>query len=121
MAEVPIQVSGVLYDLTARTTQRVMLMGEASIIGLTPGGGPIIRPPSGGGSPEHPWVPPSGGPPHPEHPIPPEPEVPPGTPPNTVVKPAEPGAWGYYTDPAGAPYSAYRPAEGQAGPKSGSQ
>lgn len=56
MAEVPIQISGVLYDKTARTQQSVVLMGKASIIGLTVGGGPII-PPEEGGSPPGIWGP----------------------------------------------------------------
>jgi len=54
MAEVPIQISGMLYDLLNKTTQRVVLMGNASIIGLSVGGGPIIppdsTPPPGGGA-----------------------------------------------------------------------
>jgi len=75
MAEVPIQISGMLYDLLNKTTQRVVLMGNASIIGLSVGGGPIIPPDT---------VPPGGGggvPPHPEHPIwgPPGMELPPGS------------------------------------------
>ena len=79
MAEVPIQISGVLYDKIARTQQSVVLMGNASIIGLSVGGGPIIPPDT---------TPPPGGPnvpPHPEHPIwgppgfnPPGPGMPPG-------------------------------------------
>ena len=44
MAEVPIQISGILYDLYGRTTQRVVLTGDASIQGLTVGGGPIVPP-----------------------------------------------------------------------------
>ena len=91
MAAVAVQIRGTLYDLTRRTSQQVVLMGEASLLGLGIGGGPII-PPEGGapgapgapvdpgyGYPEKPVDPGYGipGPPyprppsdaHPEHPI----------------------------------------------------
>lgn len=85
MAAVEVTISGVLYDKTARTTQPVVLIGEATLTGLGVGGGPIIpdpqppKPPTWGGHPEHPIY----HPPHPEHPI----VLPPGTPvpPNTDV------------------------------------
>lgn len=98
MAAVEVTISGVLYDKINRTTQPVVLIGEASLTGLGVGGGPIIPPPQPPGwppHPEHPIWPPqppgSGGPPpggiglHPEHPIvipPNAPNVPPpGSPP----------------------------------------
>ena len=140
MAAVPIEVNGVLYDVLNRTTQRVVLMGSASIMGLTPGGGPIIPPdqlpPGGGGGPpphpEHPiWGPPGiEFPPGPGYPpgigggpiVPPEPPIPPDVPqpapPNTVLKPApDDGGWGLYTDADGTVHWAYRPGAGQPGPK----
>lgn len=94
MAAVEVTISGVLYDKTARTTQPVVLIGEATLTGLGVGGGPVIPPPGEGkppsGKPPGIW----GGPwdpPHPEHPIvlPPGTNVPPGTdviwPPDAVV------------------------------------
>ena len=117
MAAVEVTITGMLYDKTARTSQSVVLVGEASLTGLEVGGGPMPggpgqRPPLGiwGG----------GGVPMPTPPIyipsPPDPpEVPPGTPPNTVIKEAPEGGWGYFTNSQGAVYSAYNP--GAAGPK----
>lgn len=77
MAAVEVTISGVLFDKLNRTTQQVVLIGEATLTGLGVGGGPIIP---------GPIQPPSGDPPHPEHPIPPRPEhpivipIPPNTP-----------------------------------------
>lgn len=69
MAAVEVTISGVLYDKLSRTTQNVVLIGEATLTGLGVGGGPIMPP--------GPITPPGGGwPPHPEHPIPPRPEHP---------------------------------------------
>lgn len=91
MAAVDITISGMLYDKLNRTTQNVVLIGEATLTGLSVGGGPIyppgpIKPPGGGGEPPTIW--PGPGPlPHPEHPIviplpPNTPNVPPpGSPP----------------------------------------
>lgn len=50
MAAVEVTISGVLYDKTARTTQPVVLIGEATLTGVGIGGGPVI-PPEGGGQP----------------------------------------------------------------------
>lgn len=136
MAAVPIQISGVLYDLLARTTQRVVIMGDASIMGLTVGGGPIlppeeVPPQAPPGSPVHPiWGPPGidfpdkpGYPPVAGHPLPEPPEIPPPdqlpqpVPPNTVLKPPpSDGGWGLYSDASSSLYWAYTPA-GQAQPK----
>lgn len=62
MAAVEITISGVLYDKIARTSQPVVLIGEATLTGLGVGGGPIYppQPPGGGGG---------GYPGHPAHPI----------------------------------------------------
>jgi hypothetical protein len=113
MAAVPIQIDGVLWDQAQKKGTKVSLIGQASILGLSVGGGPIMppdtSPPNGGEHPAHPIVLPPDVPP-----IEP-PEVPPGTPPDSVVKPAEPGGWGYYTDSASVLYPAFRPAH--AGPK----
>ena len=67
MAAVEVTISGVLFDKLNRTTQNVVLIGEASLTGLGVGGGPIIPP-------EAPVQPP-GIPPHPAFPI----AGPPGT------------------------------------------
>lgn len=45
MAAVEVTISGVLYDKIARTTQPVVLIGEASLTGVGIGGGPVIPPP----------------------------------------------------------------------------
>lgn len=51
MAAVELTISGLLYDKVNRTTQQVVLIGEASLTGLGIGGGPIIggpgKPPDG--------------------------------------------------------------------------
>jgi hypothetical protein len=122
MATVAITLNGVLYPKTKTADDQpipVTFVGEAWYTGLGVGGGPIL-PPSGGAPvfPAHPIVPPGGyppeggQPPHIEHPIvlPPEqpPELPPGTPPNSVVKEAPIRGWGYYTDSTSALYAAYR-------------
>ena len=78
MAAVAIQIRGTLYDLLSRTSRQVLLQGEASLLGLGIGGGPIeggggpVDPDYGvpiGGRPEHPIYWPPGTRPHPEHPI----------------------------------------------------
>lgn len=69
MSSVAIQISGVLYDKFARTQRPVVIMGEASLLGLGVGGGPIIPPDNGGGQPGDPpgiWGP---GDPRPNPPI----------------------------------------------------
>jgi hypothetical protein len=108
MAAVPVEITGMLYDLLNKSSQRVVLLGNASIFGLSVGGGPIFppdQPPPGGppGHPEHPiWGPPGislppgpGFPPVAGHPlpIPPGPNVPPpGSPPVVVggTQPVQP-------------------------------
>lgn len=77
MAEVPIQISGVLYDKTARTQRPVVLVGKASIVGLSVGGGPIVPPEESGPvdpgygveAPVDPNYGIPGPPPRPTHPI----------------------------------------------------
>lgn len=58
MSAVEITISGVLYDKVNRTTQNVVLIGEASLTGIGVGGGPIIppeqKPPGIPGHPAHP-------------------------------------------------------------------
>jgi hypothetical protein len=96
MAGVPVTISGVLYDKTARTQRPVLIIGEASLTGLSVGGGPVFpdeTPPGIWGPtdprPSHPIAPGGpppgiwggGGVPMPTPPIyipvPPEPEEPP--------------------------------------------
>jgi len=102
MAAKGVVLSGMLYDLFNRTTQRVVFMGQAGIPGLgmweDPGG---FNP----DAPGQPWPP--------DPPVDP-PIIPPDTPPGTVVKPPpSDGGWGFVT-----PYGwAYFPGEGEAGPK----
>ena len=125
MASVKVQIDGVFWPHSRDGRSKPIkgtMMGDAHIYGLGVGGGPIIPPEGGGGGDEGPvdpgWGIPEGG--RPSHPIvipdPPDPpQLPPGTPPNTVVKTAPEGGWGYYTNETGALYSAYNP--GSAGPK----
>lgn len=108
MAAVEITITGMLYDKLNRTTQNVVLIGEASLTGLGVGGGPIMPPgqPPGGGDGKPPVI--WGGPidPYPGHPLPEPPPVitpppagielpPPGSPPfvipgTTPVHPIQP-------------------------------
>lgn len=121
MSAAEVTISGVLYDRVNRTTQNVVLIGEASLTNIGIGGGPVI-PPEGEkppgiwpspGRPEHP-IAPGGRPPgiwggsgglpkppgvwpggHPEHPIAPGgPEIPPiptDPPPDGADKPPPEG------------------------------
>lgn len=90
MAAVLVQIRGTLYDLTKRTSQQVLLQGEASLMGLGIGGGPIVPPEGGGGElPDHIWGPTD---PRPTPPI----ALPPGYP------GSPPGIWGP-TDPRPTP------------------
>jgi hypothetical protein len=65
MASVPIQIDGVLWDHAQKKPTKVTLTGQASILGLGIGGGPIVPPPEPGEPvfPAHPIVPPGGYPP----------------------------------------------------------
>lgn len=128
MAQVPVMINGVLWDLYGRTGRPVVLMGEASIVGLEVGGGPIYPPPVSGppGQPVHPiWGPPGFNPPGPGMPpgiwggpvLPPPPDKPPEPEPPPVsiaVKPPpETGGWGWF-----APYGwGYFPSSSSMGPK----
>ena len=126
MAAVPVQIDGVLYDLLNKTTQRVVLQGDASIAGLGVGGGPVFPPATTPppGVPVHPiWGPPGFNPPGAG--MPPGiwggPIVPPDTgPPDGGAPPENPGAdkppppeggwgwmasaslWGYFPGPDAA-------------------
>lgn len=106
MAAVEVTISGILYDKLNRTTQNVVLIGEATLTGLGVGGGPIIppgQPPSSGAHPEHPiYYPPviSGPPgPWPTPPIyiPPCPDQPPPDP-GTPKPPPPEGGWGWHPE-----------------------
>ena len=127
MASVKIQIDGVLWHAAAKRGEKVSLIGDAAIFGVTVGGGPIIPPPDSGGGdhPEHPIVPP-GGYPHPEHPIvlPPDeppnipPDVPDPVPPSSVIKPPPvTGGWGLHSTENGSLYWSYFPGPGAAMPK----
>lgn len=117
MASVPVTLDGVLYDLYARTTQRVIFIGDASLSGLGVGGGPIIPPPGDVKPPED--KPPGiwGGPidPYPGHPLPEPPKPPTGTPDSDgfIKPPPADGGWAYHKDYAWG----YYPKPGQSGPK----
>ena len=95
MAEVPVTMNGVLYDLYNRTTQRVVFIGDASLTGLGVGGGPIVppgQPPGGGGQPPgYPTFPIAGYPdfPYPSQPIY-RPGYPGGSPPPSLRPPEQP-------------------------------
>src|SRR5262245_20163398 len=110
MATVPVMINGVLFDKQWRTSRPVVVMGEANIVGLEVGGGPIY--PEGPGSPPGVptfpiWGPPGvdwpsgpGYPPSAQHPIviPPPPTEPPTEPipPGEGIKPPPAGGgWGY--------------------------
>jgi hypothetical protein len=104
MAAVPVQIDGVLWDVAQKKGTKVTLIGQASIFGLSVGGGPIIPPdvvpPDPGqppGAPIHPiWGPPGFNPPGPGMPpgigggpiIPPD--VPPGLQPPVPPQPGDP-------------------------------
>jgi hypothetical protein len=98
MAAVEITISGVLYDKLNRTTQQVVLIGEATYTGIGVGGGPMPggRPPHVSGGPIDPYPdiggpapqPPPGA--HPEHPIYYPPNVPPSVTPPTPPSPGDP-------------------------------
>jgi hypothetical protein len=47
MAAVEVTITGMLYDKLNRTTQNVVLIGEASLTGLGVGGGPLPGGPGG--------------------------------------------------------------------------
>ena len=93
MAAVEVTISGVLYDKYNRTQQNVVLIGEASLTGLSIGGGPIV-PPSQPGKPPIIW----GGPidPYPDIgfpvPQPPPPSLPTPPQPGDPTKPLPPPA-----------------------------
>lgn len=98
MSEVPIQISGVLYDKTARTQRPVVILGNASIFGLGVGGGPIVPPDAPEEPPrgDHIWG--GGNEPFPTPPIViPRPPVDfPNPPSDGLAKPPPPnGGWGY--------------------------
>jgi len=124
MGAVPITIVGIETKDDGSSGQ-VTIVGMASLTGLSVGGGPIVPPDQPPGKPTFPiWGPPGielppspGYPPvagHPLPPIPPPIDVPPGTPPGTVLKPPpESGGWGWVV-----PYGwGFFPASDAAGPK----
>lgn len=140
MAALEITITGVLYDKLNRTTQNVVLIGEASLTGVGVGGGPIIPPgqPPSPGVPTHPimlpgmpgwgqppgtgiWPnPPEGQAPLPSHPIAlpgdpwwPKPPINPPDPPTAVKPPPPEGGWAYSPEWGWG----YYPGTDHAGPK----
>jgi hypothetical protein len=129
MSSVPIMVSGVLWDHANKSGRAVTLMGEATIVGLGVGGGPVFpdQPPATQppGTPTFPiWGPPGidlppkpGYPPVAGHPLPEPPptEPPTGTPDDDgfIKTPPPGGGWAYHNE-----YQwLYSPGPGAAGPK----
>lgn len=114
MAGVEVTISGILYDRVNRTTQNVVLIGEATLTGLGVGGGPII-PPGGGGSPPGIWGPTDPRPTPPIH-LPEAPSIPTEPPPDGADKPPPEGegGWGFVAE-----WSrwGYFPGEDEASPK----
>ena len=112
MAAVEVTITGTLYDKLNRTTQQVVLIGEASLTGIGIGGGPILG--GGGGDaprPSHPislpgdpwWG--SNTANRPTHPIAlpgdpwwPQPPTEPPEPPDMPKPPPPEGGWGYHPD-----------------------
>jgi len=104
MAGVEVTITGMLYDRINRTTQNVVLVGEAMLTGLGVGGGPVYP-----GGPDEPPPRPQPRPPgiwgptdpRPTPPIyippkPVDPPVDPQPPGDLVVKPPpEGGGWAY--------------------------
>lgn len=87
MAAVEVTISGVLFDKVNRTTQNVVLIGEASLTGIGVGGGPII-PPEQPGKPPGIWG--GGNVPMPNPPIANVPGAPGYEPPNKPPEPIQP-------------------------------
>ena len=56
MAAVPVQIDGVLWDHASKSGRKVSLIGNATLVGLTVGGGPIV-PPEGAEPPLGMWGP----------------------------------------------------------------
>lgn len=96
MSAVEVTITGLLYDRANRTTQNVVLIGEATLTGLGVGGGPII-PPGGGGSPPGIWGPTD---PRPTPPIYIPPTIPTEPPPDGGDKPPpdDHGGWGFVSE-----------------------
>lgn len=84
MAAIPVTIDGMLYDLYARTSQRVILFGDASVTGIGIGGGPIIPP----GQPPGIWG--GGNVPMPSPPIANVPGAPGYQPPERPPEPVQP-------------------------------
>lgn len=87
MAAVEVTITGLLYDKINRTTQNVVLIGEATLTGVGVGGGPII-PPEQPGKPPGIWG--GGNVPMPTPPIANVPGAPGYRPPGTGIWPNPP-------------------------------
>ena len=114
MSAVEVTISGVLYDKMNRTTQNVVLIGEATLTGLGVGGGPVIPRPQPPGI----WGPTDPRPTPPIY-IPEPPSIPTEPPPDGADKPPpDDGGWGFVAE-----WSkwGYFPAPDEAQPKAESQ
>lgn len=94
MAAVEVTISGVLFDKQNRTTQQVVLIGEATLTGVGVGGGPVIpppqQPPDGGGGGKPPGIWGGANEPFPTPPIANVPGAPGYTPPDKPPEPIQP-------------------------------
>ena len=108
MAEVLVQIRGTLYDLASKSSRQVLLQGDASLVGLGVGGGPIY-PPEGGGPGEPPGIWGGGNVPMPTPPIANVPGAPGYRP---------PGIWGGGNEPFPTPPIWLPPGYPGAGPPS---
>lgn len=126
MAAVEVTITGTLYDKLNRTTQQVVLIGEASLTGVGVGGGPIVPPPLDPNAPRpsHPIAVPGdpwwGGDLKPSHPIAlpgdpwwPKPPTEPPEPPTAVKPPPPEGGWAWSPEWGWG----YYPGTGNPGPK----
>lgn len=91
MAAVEVTITGMLYDKLARTTQNVVLIGDATLTGLGVGGGPLPGGPGGGGDGRPPGIWGGGNVPMPTPPIANVPGAPGYRPPGSGGQP--PGIW----------------------------
>jgi hypothetical protein len=132
MAAVNVTLDGMLYDLLNKSSQRVVFIGDASLTGLSVGGGPVYPslPPVMPGPPGFPtfpiWGPPGielpprpGYPPVAGHPLPPVPDLPPGfpNPPPEGSKPPPQSGWGWAYDPNTGWYLCWVPPQGGGKPQ----
>lgn len=107
MAGVEVTITGMLYDKLNRTSQNVVLIGEATLTGVGIGGGPIVppqQPPGGGGGLPIPPVDPGYGIPLPPDFKPPGIWPSPGHPAHPIAPGGQPpGIWGGANEPFPTP------------------